>query len=269
MSERYEPYREPHPPADDWRPDEDGATPEPDDWREHTTPGMAPVPPIPTGGPTAAYPSVGGRGYPGQDYAGQGYQGQSYPGQGYPGQNRPGPAYLAPGDPYAGGPGAVTTPDYTGRPVASRRPDALAALLLLLAGVAAGVSLVLHWVHGNDVTGWGLMHRAWGLRSDPGALSSTGLWQPVAAVAGGVILFVLGLLLLVPARAHRTLGVLALLVSLGAGAGVWVALSGTHWQPGRFQIGFWLAVAVPVLGVIGSLKALLTAPRPTARAPLA
>lgn len=286
MSERYEPhrepYREPYRPAGGWTPDEDAARQDPDDWREHTTPNMAAVPPLPAAGPTAAYPAVGGSRYPGYQGEGtqqpqsQGYQGD--PGyQGYPGHQGAGPAYPGegyrdeayPGDPYAGGAGAVTTPDYTGRPVAFRRPDGVAGLLLVLAGIAAGASLVLHWVTASDVTGLGLMRSAWHqLKSSPSGLVDTGLWQPVAAVAGGLVLFVLGWLLFVPARTHRTLGLLGLLVSIGAGAGLLIALSGAGWHVGRFQIGFWLAVAVPVLGVIGSLKAMMTGPRlgnPTAR----
>lgn len=228
---------------------------DPDDWRERTTPGMAAVPPMPPAGPTAVHPTLGGRGYPGEPYAGQGYPGQGYRAQGYPG-----PGY--PGDPYAGGPGAVTAPDYTGRPVAFRRPDVLAGLLLVLAGVAAGVSLLMHWVHASSVTGWDLMRSVWHqLRTAPSEVVHTGLWQPAAAVAGGAVLVVLGLLMLLPARGHRTLGVLALLVSLGAGAGLIVALSGAGWHVGRFGTGFWVAVAVPVLGVIGALKAMMTGPR--------
>lgn len=256
MSERYEPHREPyrqpygqpHGAAGDWSSDETSVRPEPDDWREQTTPGMAAVPPLPATGPTATQPTVGGQAYPGGRYPGERYPG------GYP------------GDPYAGGPGALTAPDYTGRPVASRRPDALAGLLLVLAGVAAGVSLLLHWVHANEITGWGLMRSAWHqLRTTPSDLVDSGLWQPAAAVAGGAVLVVLGLLMFVPARAHRTLGVLALLVSLGAAAGLLVALSGAGWHVGRFQSGFWLAVAVPVLGVIGSFKAMMTGARSAAR----
>lgn len=255
MSERYEPYpepyREPYRPAGEWTPDEGSGRHEPDDWREQTTPGMAAVPPLPPSRPTAAYravgtPAVGNR---------------PYPGQGYPAPSRP-------GDPYAGEPGGVTAPDYSGRPVAFRRPDAVAGLLLLLAGVAAGVSLLLHWVHGNGLTGWDLLRSAWDqLRTTPSGLADSGLWQPAAVVVGGVVLFVLGLLLFIPARSHRTLGVLALLVSAGAAAGVVVALSGAHWHLGRFDTGFWLAVAVPVLGVLGALKAMLTGPRLAGRIP--
>jgi hypothetical protein len=244
MSERYDPYREPYRQAGDRTPEQGTVQHEPDDWREHTTPGMAAVPPPPpSGGPTAAYPAVG------RPYAGQAPR-PEYPGGPYA------------GDPYADGAGSMTAPDYTGRSVAVRRPEVLGGLLLVLAGVAAGVSLLLRWVDGSTVTGWDLMRSAWHqLRTAPAGLLDTGLWQPAAAVVGGGLLFVLGLLLFIPARAHRTLGLLALLVSVGAAAGVVVAIQGAHWHVGRFEIGFWFAVAVPALGVIGSLKALFTSPR--------
>lgn len=263
MSERYEPYREPSRRTGGWSPDQGTARHEPDDWREQTTPGMAAVPPLPPAAPTSAYPSVGGRGYPGQNNPGQGYGSPAYGNQGYGNQDYANPDYGM-----AGGPGAATAPDYAGRPVAFRRPDTLAGLLLVLAGVAAGVSLLLHWVDNSTVIGWALMRSAGhALRTSWSSFVDSGLWQPVAAVAGGGVLFVLGLLMFVPARTHRALGVLALLVSIGAGAGILVALSGAGWHVGRFQFGFWLAAAVPVLGLIGSLKALLTGPRTTARSP--
>src|SRR3712207_8820005 len=50
-------------------------------------------------------------------------------------------------------------------------------------------------------------------------LVGNGFWQPMAVVLGGAALFLLGLLVVLPARSHRFLGVLALLVSLVAGAG--------------------------------------------------
>src|SRR5690242_3696122 len=136
MSERYEPQHDPYRQGGGWAPDQGTVRHEPDDWREQTTPGMAAVPPLPPAAPTSAYPAAGGRGYPSQSRPGPGY-----PGQGYQDPARPAQGYS--GDPYAGGPGAVTAPDYAGRPVAFRRPDGLAGLLLVLAGAAAGVSLLL------------------------------------------------------------------------------------------------------------------------------
>ena len=66
------------------------------------------------------------------------------------------------------------------------------------------------------------------------------------------------LLVVLPARSHRFLGVLALLVALVAGAGVLVPLADVGWRPDTIDTGFWFAVAVPVLGLLGALKALLT-----------
>jgi hypothetical protein len=208
-----------------------------DDWREQTTPGLAPVQ---GPGATALYGSPGHR---------------------RPDVDRPGPApasYEQPAYAPPGAPAAATAPDYSDRPVAVRRADPLAALALLLAGIAAAVSLLLHWLSRSDQTGWTLVRD--GLR-DPGGLFGTGLWQPVAIVLGGGLLFVLGLLLLVPARAHRTLGLLALLVTAAVGAGVLVPLADANWRLGGFDVGFYCAIAVAGLGLLGSLKALLTGPR--------
>ena len=76
----------------------------------------------------------------------------------------------------------------------------------------------------------------------------------------GGLLVLLGFLLLVPARAHRLVGVLALLVSLAAAAAVVLLLADGGWGADQFGPGLWCAVAVPVLGALGSLKAMLTAP---------
>jgi hypothetical protein len=149
--------------------------------------------------------------------------------------------------------------------VAVRRADALAALLLILAGIAAGVSLVLHWLADTNQTGWTLLRD--GLRHIRGSFSN-GLWQPEAIILGGGVLFVLGLLLLIPARAHRFLGLLALLVSLAVAAGILVPLADENWHLDRFAIGFWVGIGVAALGLLGSLKALFTGPR-TATVPRA
>lgn len=156
----------------------------------------------------------------------------------------------------------TTAPQYSTLPVAIRRPDALAALLLLLAGIAAAVSLLLSWLPGLDLTGWELVRRGFStLVHHPGRLVSDGWWQPLAVVLGGAALFGIGLLLLVPARAHRFLGLLALLFTLAAGAGVLVPLRDAHWHLDRFAVGFWFACAVAALGLLGALKALLTGRR--------
>jgi hypothetical protein len=158
----------------------------------------------------------------------------------------------------------TTAPEYSTRPVVVRRPDVLAALLLLLAGIAAALSLVLRWLANNGTTGLTLVRR--GLES-PGHLISSGLWQPVAVVLGGGVLLVLGLLVLLPARSHRFFGVLALLVSLLVVTAVLVPFADAKWQTGSFDVGFWFAAAVAAFGLLGSLKAALTGPRYGTRAP--
>ncbi len=169
----------------------------------------------------------------------------------------PGPPPLPPG--YAPRP----APEYSTTPVRVRRPDSLASLLLLFAGIAAGISLLLRWLPGSDLTGWDLVDRGFDDLAGGGAqaLLDNGFWQPMAVVLGGAALFVLGLLAVLPAHSHRLVGVLALLVGLVAGAGVLVPLAAVGWDPDTIDTGFWFAVAVPALGLLGALKALLTSPR--------
>jgi hypothetical protein len=200
-----------------------------DDWREQTTPGIQPV------GGARPDPGYGG-----------GYAG------GAP------PTAVPPGPPHA----SSTAPQYSTRPVTVRRPDALAGLLLVLAGVAAGVSLLLRWLTTSDLTGLDLVRRGVeGLGRDVAGVFADGMWQPVAVVGGGAVLLVLGILVLLPARSHRFLGVLALLVSLAAFAGVLVPFADAGWDAATFDTGFWFAVAVPALGLLGALKAMVTSPR--------
>jgi hypothetical protein len=155
-----------------------------------------------------------------------------------------------------------TAPKYTTTPIAQRRPDSFAALLLVLAGVAAAVSLLLDWVTDTDESGLDLVRRGFDVLGDSfGDVFSTGWWQPLAVVLGGGVLFLLGLLMFVPAKTHRFLGVVALVVSLIAAAGVLVPLFDGGWDFDAFDLGYWFAIAVPVLGILGSLKALLSGPK--------
>jgi hypothetical protein len=200
-----------------------GAGPADDSWREQTTPGITPVRQDGASGYGASAVGTGGHGAPGE--------------------------------------GHQTAPRYSTQPVAVRRGDALAALLLILAGFAAGVSLLLFWLPSDGSRGWDVLHRGIDtFGQGVGEVFSTGFWQPLAILFGGGALFVLGLLLLVPARAHRTLGLLALLVSLAATAGVLVPLAAADWRLDQFRLGFFFALAVAALGLLGSLKALLTGP---------
>ena len=163
---------------------------------------------------------------------------------------------------HAAGSPTATTPDYSPRPVDVRRPDALAGVLLLLAGLAAGVSLLLRWLDGDDATGLDLVRRGWAeLDEGVGTLVDTGFWQPLTVVLGGAVLLVLGLLLFLPAKRHRLLGLLALPVAAAVTAAVLVPLVQAGVAPGPFRVGFWCAVAVAVLGLLGALKALLTSTR--------
>ncbi len=151
-----------------------------------------------------------------------------------------------------------TTPDYSAKPVAFRGPESLGGLLLILAGIAAAISLLADWLDGEDVSGWGLVRQGF---DDLGDIFDSGLWQPLAIVLGGGVLLVLGLMLWLPMRSHRFFGLLALLVSGVVTAGVLVPLIDADWDLGFFGPGFWCAIAVAVLGVLGSLKAVLTGKR--------
>ncbi|MDQ1660893.1 MAG: hypothetical protein QOJ68_873 [Blastococcus sp.] len=159
---------------------------------------------------------------------------------------------------------AATAPEYSTRPVVIRRPDVLAALLLILAGIAAALSLVMRWLAHNDTTGMTLVRHGF---AAPAHLISSGLWQPVSIVLGGGVLFVLGLLVFLPARSHRFFGVLALLVSLLVVTAVLVPFADAKWQANFFDVGFWFAAAVAACGLLGSLKAALTGPRYGTQAP--
>ncbi|MGY1649732.1 hypothetical protein [Geodermatophilus sp. SYSU D01119] len=145
-----------------------------------------------------------------------------------------------------------------------RHPDVAGGVLLLLAGVAGAASAWLPWERGGETTGLDLVARAVGAARDGVAgLGPTGLWQPAAVAAGSAVLVVLGLLLLRPARGHRVSGVLALAVALAGAAAVAGRLVDAGWDAASLGPGVWCAAAVAGLGVLGALKAMLTAPRVT------
>ena len=160
-----------------------------------------------------------------------------------------------PGATAYGGPEA-TAPAYSDRPVVLRGPESLGGLLLILAGIVAAVSLVLDWLAAHDISGWGLVRK--GFDDLPGAFTDSGLWQPLVIVLGGGLLFLLGLVMWLPARSHRLVGLVALVVSLAITAAVLVPLVDAKWKLGFFGPGFWCAIAVAVLGLVGSLKAILS-----------
>jgi hypothetical protein len=150
-----------------------------------------------------------------------------------------------------------TAPEYSERPVAFRHPESLGGLLLILAGIAAGLSLLFDWLADDDASGLTLVREGF---DDLGAIFGNGMWQPLAIVLGGGVLFLLGVMMWLPLRTHRFLGLLGLIVSGVVAAGVLVPLYQADWDLGAFAVGFWFGIAVAVLGLLGSLKALATGP---------
>jgi hypothetical protein len=144
--------------------------------------------------------------------------------------------------------------------VVHRRTDRFGGGALVLAGVAANMSLSLSWSPADGPTGLSLVQRGVDVLRSGAGDAFNGLWQPVVVVLSGGLLVVLGILMLIPARAHRLVGVLALLVSLAAAAAVVLLMVDGGWGPDQFGPGMWCAVAVPVLGALGAMKAMVTAP---------
>jgi hypothetical protein len=152
--------------------------------------------------------------------------------------------------------------------VVLRRADRIGALALVLAGVAANMSLSFSWSPGEAPTGLSLVQAGVELlRAGVGTSVPSGLWEPLVVVLSGGLLVVLGFLLLIPARTHRFMGVLALVVSLAAAVAVVLLMADGGWGADQFGPGMWCAVAVPVLGALGALKAMLTAPHVTIHPP--
>jgi hypothetical protein len=146
--------------------------------------------------------------------------------------------------------------------VALPRADPLAGIALVLAGVAALVSLLLPWRQGSRETGATLTRDGLAVAgSGLNDLGRTDFWQPPVIVIGGALLLLLGILLFLPARTHRVVGVLALVVAALVTAGVLVEVGQAGWLADRLGPGLWFAVAVAVLGLLGALKAMLTVPR--------
>ena len=151
-----------------------------------------------------------------------------------------------------------TIPQYSAAPMPVKRQDPVAALLLLCAGLAAGFSLLLPWLADHDVTGLTLVKDGFAALGDGvGEVIGTGYVQPLTIVLGGGVLFLLGLLMLAPARGHRLLGLIALVVAVLVTTAVLVPLAIAGWDLGEFGIGFWFAIAVAALGLAGGVKALL------------
>lgn len=152
------------------------------------------------------------------------------------------------------------------RVVALPRADPLAGLTLVLAGIAAAGSLVLPWRTGDRETGSSLVRSGLAaVGSGFGDIGRGGVWEPPAIVIGGALLLLLGVLLFLPAKTHRVVGVLALFLTAGVCTAVLFRVAQFGWVTERFGTGMWLAVAVAGLGILGSFKAMLTVPRVTVK----
>ena len=144
-----------------------------------------------------------------------------------------------------------------------RTGDAYAGTLLMIAGAAGGMSLFLPWVQHDRELGLALVRRS--LESaDLDGLGRSGLLLPVAVAVSAGVLFVLGLLAFRPARTHRLVGVTALVVSLAVATGIVVRVADVGWDPLRTDPGTLCAVVLAGCGLLGALKAMLTAPEVTA-----
>jgi hypothetical protein len=153
------------------------------------------------------------------------------------------------------------------RLVTEYRADPIAGLTLMLAGVASAASLWFPWVRGDDTTGLAFLRRSFAVAgAGVEALGrSGGQWQPLAIVLGGALLLPLGVLLFIPSRTHRTMGLLALCAAMAVTAGVVSRFAQAQWSWAGFDRGMWFAVAASALGVMASLKAMLRIPRVTLR----
>ncbi|MGZ4605325.1 MAG: hypothetical protein ACXVX3_16335 [Blastococcus sp.] len=155
-------------------------------------------------------------------------------------------------------------PHSPARLVVLRRAETVGGLCLVLAGAVAAVSLWLPWTRGAGGTGLLLFRQGIeALGPGVGVLARSSLWPPLAVVLAGGLLYLLGVPLFFPARGHRFVGVLALAVALAATAGVLALFADAGWTIASFRYGMCFVVAVPVLGLCGALKAMLTFPRVT------
>jgi hypothetical protein len=147
------------------------------------------------------------------------------------------------------------------------RADSIAGLTLMLAGVAATASLWFPWARGDGATGLALLRRSFAVAgAGLEALDrSDGQWEPLAIVLGGALLVPLGVLLFIPSRTHRIMGLLALCAAIAVTAGVVSRFAQAEWSWAGFDRGMWCAVAAAALGILGALKAMLRIPRVTLR----
>jgi hypothetical protein len=148
-----------------------------------------------------------------------------------------------------------------------RRADSIAGVTLMLAGVASAASLWFPWMRGDDTTGLVLLRRSAAVAGAGVAALGRGggQWEPPAIVLGGALLLPLGVLLFIPSRTHRLMGLLALCAAMAVTAGVLSRFAQAQWDGAVVGRGMWCAVAAAALGILGALKAMLRIPRVTLR----
>lgn len=165
--------------------------------------------------------------------------------------------------------GPVVAPYPVRRPV---RADPIAAILLMIAGVAGIWQILVPWLTVGAATlpgtgpasptGWQLYRALRALTPSPTELSWATLSVLGCAVGGGA-LFVLGLTMLAPIN-HRPLGLAALLISLLSLAGaLWVIVQARLvFNVGVFGLftqasaGLYLFLGSGLLGLAGAWRAL-------------
>ncbi len=148
------------------------------------------------------------------------------------------------------------TSAYAAEPVAVRRPDPFAGLLMVLSGVGIGISLLLNWF--ADASGYDIFR---GGLDNAGSFLRDGVWQPLVIVFGAAVLFLVGLTAFIPGRSRRALGLIAALVAVAMVAAVMTALVNTDFDLSRFEPGFHVVIAAVALGLLGALKAAVTPPK--------
>jgi len=148
------------------------------------------------------------------------------------------------------------TSAYAAEPVAVRRPDPLAGILLVLAGVGIGVSLLLEWF--SSLNGYDIFEDA---LDNAGSFFSDGVWQPLVIVFGGAVLLLIGLFAFIPGKSRRTIGLIALLIALAIVAAVMTALITADFDFSAFEPGFLVVIGAAVVGLLGALKAAVTPPK--------
>ena len=147
------------------------------------------------------------------------------------------------------------------------RPDAVAAVLMILGGAAGIAQLWVPWLSDSGVgaTGWDVFQSIKsGLSVQGGVAPTFGAYAVLAVVVLGVALVLLGVLMLVRLD-HRPPGIVAMLAGL---LGVLCAVWWVFWHGGAGDlgamfstggVGWYLFLVSGLVGLIGAIKALVSA----------